>query len=165
MKDEGNKLDTLTGQMDSQISSLWLDEFRQSHYLLETFIAALPTNARKEFMELLQILAGDNELQKSPSSIRQKALRIITRLYTEDYPPKEIVQYESERRARERRQHDRRKQVRNSGDPWTANQIKILRTLADQSIPIKRIAKKLGRTTTAIESKARKINLLLVHAK
>jgi hypothetical protein len=161
MKDEENPSGNKTIQVNQQDWSAWLEELKQSHYILKALVATLPIKTRNEFVELLQTLAKDGESQESSSFARQKALQILAEVCRQDQPQKEVEQYEPERRASERRQRDRRQQTRNFGTPWTTEQIRILQTLAEQNIPIRRIALKLGRTSTAVQSKAKEINLPL----
>lgn len=148
-------------QLNVQVPALWLDELERSYYVLESIIASIPSDMQRELIELLQVLAKDGKSQKLPILARQKALEIMTEVYKEDQPFEEIAQYESELRASEQRQRDRRQQTFNSGSPWTAKQIRILQTLAEQNIPIRRIALKLGRTSTAVQSKAKGNNIPL----
>jgi hypothetical protein len=53
------------------------------------------------------------------------------------------------------------KQPLNSGKPWTAQQAQDLKHLAAQNTPTRIIGLKLGRTPTAIQSKASGIGLSL----
>ena len=46
------------------------------------------------------------------------------------------------------------KSTRNSGNPWTREDVKELRQLAKQNTPTRVIGLKLGRTETAVRSKA-----------
>lgn len=46
------------------------------------------------------------------------------------------------------------KSTRNSGKPWTSQEVKQLEKLADQNTPTRVIGLKLGRTEAAIYSKA-----------
>lgn len=160
MKDDGDESNKKNVQLNQQVSSLWLEELKRSHYIFESLVAALPTDTRKKFVELLQALAEDSEPQES-SSTRQKALQIVAEVCKHDQLPEQTTQHEPERRAGERRQRDRRQQTRNSGRPWTTEQIRTLQVLAEQNVPLRRIALKLGRTSTAVESKAKEINVSL----
>jgi len=45
-------------------------------------------------------------------------------------------------------------QRNNSGKPWTDEQVRQLKELADQNTPIRIVALKLGRTTFAIRRRA-----------
>ena len=51
---------------------------------------------------------------------------------------------------------------RNSGKPWTRDEIKALRQLArDVNVPTDKIAKQLGRSVTAIRSEAQRKDISL----
>ncbi len=53
------------------------------------------------------------------------------------------------------------KSDRNSGKPWTPNDVKNLKQLADDNTPTRVIGLKLGRTEDAIYSKASDENISL----
>ena len=53
------------------------------------------------------------------------------------------------------------KYIRNSGKPWTDNEIKQLKKLAAQNTPTRVIGLKLGRTEAAIRTKASEQNISL----
>ncbi|MEO9061098.1 MAG: hypothetical protein ABI270_03530 [Nitrosospira sp.] len=151
-------------ESNKQVLTLTLDELRRSHSILENVMAWLPLDTRKEFVELLRILAGHGESQESFDLVRQKALQLIIEACMQDHVYKKItykpeqITHKPERRAGERRQFDRRQQARNFGKPWTVEQVKILQTLIGQNIPTRQIALKLGRTSTAIQLKTRELN-------
>ena len=48
------------------------------------------------------------------------------------------------------------KYIRNTGKPWTSTQVKQLRQLASQDTPTRVIGLKLGRTESAVRTKASK---------
>jgi hypothetical protein len=50
-----------------------------------------------------------------------------------------------------------RKEYRNHGTPWTDEQIKLLNNLISQEIPFRQISQILGRTSSAVETKAKQI--------
>jgi len=159
MNNEEDKSGDEAIESNKQVLTLTLDKLKRSHSILENVMAWLPVDTRKEFVELLRILAGHGESQESLDLVRQKALQLITDACTQDHIYKKIT-YKPERRVGERRQLDRRQQARNYGKPWTAEQIKILQTLIGQNIPIRQIARKLGRTSTAIQLKTKELNAL-----
>ena len=49
----------------------------------------------------------------------------------------------------------------NGGRPWTPEQERLLRRLVAQRLPTGRIGQELGRTATAVASKARQLGLSL----
>lgn len=153
-------------ESNKQALTLTLDELKQSHSILENVMAWLPVDTRKEFVELLRILAGHGESQESFDLVRQKALQLIIEACMQDHVYKKItykpeqITHTPERRTGERRQLDRRQQARNFGKPWTVEQIKTLRILIGRNIPIRQIALKLGRTSTAIQLKTKELSAL-----
>ncbi len=142
-----------------------LEELQHSHYILEALIEALPSPTQKELVDLLQTLSGSGVSEQSSALIQRRALQIISRICKPDQPQKqaavEAAPRTHQKRLGERRQRDRRQQPANSGKRWTSQQEQILRILAEQNTPLRRIAMRLGRTSTAIQSKAREINLPL----
>lgn len=67
--------------------------------------------------------------------------------------------HEPERRTGQRRgTSDRRKEYHNFGTPWTEEQVKLLMSLLSQEVPLRRLAQILGRTSSAVETKAKQIN-------
>ncbi|WP_143860914.1 hypothetical protein [Nitrosovibrio sp. Nv4] len=72
-----------------------------------------------------------------------------------------VTRREPERRTNERRQGERRQRAYNSYGPWTAEHIHILEAMVSQNVPIRRIALKLGRTSGAVEAKAKEMNIPL----
>ena len=50
---------------------------------------------------------------------------------------------------------------RNSGKPWSQDEVKQLRQLAKENTPTRVIGLKLGRTPAAVQAKARSIELSL----
>ena len=142
-----------------------LEELQRSHYILEALMAGLSPHTRKELVGLLQILSEGVASRESSDSIRQRALQIISGIckpnQIQERAPVKTASREHQLRVGDRRQRDRRQQSTNSGKPWTTQQEQILRSLAEQNIPIRRIALKLGRTSTAVQSKARDINVSL----
>ena len=119
----------------------------------------------KELISLLQILSEGTAPRESSNSIRKQALQIVSGICK----PNQILEQahvrttprEYQQRSGERRQHDRRQQPANSGKSWTTQQEQILRNLAEQNIPARRIASKLGGTSTAIQAKAKEMNVPL----
>lgn len=152
-------------ELNQQISKHSLEELQRSHYILEALMAGLSPHARKELVGLLQILSERVASRESSDSVRQRALQIISGIckpnQIQEQAPVKTAPREHQQRLSERRQRDRRQQSANSGKPWTTHQKQILRNLAEQNIPIRRIALKLGRTSTAVQSKARDINVSL----
>ncbi|SEP27822.1 hypothetical protein [Nitrosovibrio sp. Nv6] len=146
---------------DVQVSVLWLEELERSHHVLKSVIASLPADARREFIEFLQILAEGVGSQELGDSARGRAHQIVAGLCKQDQADNEWLPDKSERRAGDRRIQDRRQEAGNSHKPWAAEQIQTLQILAEQKVPVLRIARKLGRTSTAIKSKAKEINLPL----
>jgi hypothetical protein len=53
------------------------------------------------------------------------------------------------------------KTTRNSGKPWTAQAVKELRQLAKENTPTRVIGLKLGRTPSAVQSKASQVGISL----
>lgn len=49
----------------------------------------------------------------------------------------------------------------NGGRPWTPEQERLLQQLVAQRLPTRRIGRELGRTATAVASKARQLGLSL----
>lgn len=152
--------------LNAQVPARWLDELERSHYVLESIIASLPADTQRELIELLEVLAKGDKSQELISSARGKASRIVAELCKQDQADdNRNPSHESARRTGDRRNQDRRQEADNSHKPWTAEQIRTLQILAEQNIPTRRIARKLGRTSTAIESKAKEINVSLNHNK
>lgn len=152
-------------ELKQQISDPSLEEFQRSHHLLEAFITLLPSHAQAELVNLLQTLSEGRISPESANSMRQRALQIVSGIckpnQSQERVPVETTPREYQKRSGERRQNDRRQPPANSGKPWTTQQEQILRSLAEQNTPIRRIALKLGRTSTAVQSKAKEINLPL----
>ncbi|MGH8763389.1 MAG: hypothetical protein ACREUR_09190 [Nitrosospira sp.] len=152
-------------ELKQQIPDLSLEEFQRSHHLLEAFITLLPSHAQAELVNLLQTLSESHISPESANSMRQRALQIVSGIckpnQSQEEVPVEAAPREYQKRSGDRRQRDRRQQPVNSGKPWTTQQEQVLRSLAEQNIPIRRIALKLGRTSTAVQSKAKEINLPL----
>jgi hypothetical protein len=142
-----------------------LEELRQSHRILQALIALIPMENRDEFLKLLLVLdkKGQNMggPQDLPSTDRRRILQMVPGNDSTASLDNEAGGYGPERRMGDRRKGDRRQPVNNFGKPWTPEQIETLRTLAIQNTPIRRIALKLGRTTTAIHLKAKEIGLPL----
>lgn len=147
------------------ISVLWLEEIKRSHHVLQKLIAALPVDTRTEFIGLLRVLAEGDESHDSFPSAQEKAHRIVADLCRENQGNEKSEPYESERRAGDRRKQNRRQAAGNSHKLWTAEQMQTLQSLVEQKVPILRIARKLGRTSAAIESKAKEIKLPLSQIK
>lgn len=154
-----------TIMLDQQLPEISLEELERSHYILDALMSGLSPSVRKELIGLLQILSQGAESQESSDSIHQRALQIVSGIckphQDSKQTPVKILLQEHQQKLGERRQHDRRQQSPNSGKPWTTQQEQILRNLAEQNIPARRIALKLGRTSTAVQSKAREINIPL----
>lgn len=152
-------------ELKQQISDPSLEEFQRSHHLLEAFITLLPSHSQTELVNLLQTLSEGHISPESANSMRQRALQIVSGIckpnQAQERVPVETTPREYQKRSGERRQSDRRQQPVNSGKPWTTQQEQVLRSLAEQNTPIRRIALKLGRTSTAVQSKAKEINLPL----
>ncbi len=143
-----------------------LDELRQSHLMLLALITLVAAETRDEFVKLLRTLAkypkAAGESQELQGHDRQRVLQIVSDAGKKAISDGEIARVEPERRMEERRKGDRRQQqLNNYGRPWTPEQIETLQTLARRNTPIRRIALKLGRTSTAIQLKAKEIDLPL----
>jgi len=152
--------------LDQNNENTELKELRQSHRALQGLIALIPVENRDEFLELLQILDKKEkdvgEPQELSSANHGRILEIAARAdRTTILDTENNAGYGPERRTGERRRGDRRQPVNNYGKPWTPEQIETLRTLAIQNTPIRRIALRLGRTSTAIQLKAKEIDLPL----
>ena len=152
-------------ELKQQISRHSLEELQRSHFILEALMAGLSPHTRKELVSLLQILSEGAAPRESSDTIQKKALQIVSGICKPNQIPEQAhvrtTPREYQQRSGERRQHDRRQQSANSGKPWTTQQEQILRNLAEQNIPARRIASKLGRTSTAIQSKAKEMNVSL----
>jgi hypothetical protein len=160
----GKKSDKISDNvipLDSKNSSVELEELRHSHSVLQSLIKLVPASTRGEFLKLLESLAKSDKLAEWSDPDRQRALHIVKEACRQEYPDRGIARHELERRVGERRKGDRRQQPNNYGRPWTQEQIQTLQILAEQDTPIRRIALKLGRTSTAIQSKAKEIDLPL----
>ncbi len=142
-----------------------LEELRQSHRILQALITLIPMENRDEFLKLLQALDREGKNMGGPQELSstdgRRILQIVSGNDSTASLDNEAGGYGPERRMNERRKGDRRQPVNNYGKPWTPEQIETLRTLATQNTPIRRIAFKLGRTSTAIHSKAKEIDLPL----
>jgi hypothetical protein len=112
---------------------------------------------------LLEALSEASPSGDRRSSDRRRALQIVREACRAEEPNHEFgqPQYEDDRRVGERRQLDRRKMPRNSGKPWTAEQIATLQTLARLNVPVRRIGLKLGRSSAAVLAKAKEMHLPL----
>lgn len=154
-------------ESNQQLPEHSLEELERSHYILEALMVGLSPSTRGEFLNLLQILSEGTGSRESSDSIRQRALQIVSGIckphQIQGQAPVRITPREDQQRLGERRQYDRRQQATNSGKPWTTQQEQILRNLAEQDIPARRIALKLGRTSTAVRSKAKEMNLSLIN--
>ncbi|MBA4142636.1 MAG: hypothetical protein H0X43_06435 [Nitrosospira sp.] len=162
------KADDKIAQPAEDASALWLDELKQSHLVLQKLIAALPPDIRPEFIELLRILAEGDEAHGSFPSALKKVGQIVTELCRQDQANNKSLPQEPEepeRRAGERRNQYGWQGACNAHTVWTTEQIGTLRNLAEQNMPIRRIARRLGRTSAAIESKAKEFNVRLNHVK
>jgi hypothetical protein len=161
----GKKSDKISDNvipLDLKNSGVELEELRQSHSVLQSLITLVPPSTRAEFLKLLESLAKSDKSAESSDPDRQRALHIIREVCRQEHSDRGIERHEFERRAGERRKGDRRQQQPNNyGRPWTQEQIQTLRILAGQNTPIRRIALKLGRTSTAIQSKAKEMDLPL----
>jgi hypothetical protein len=147
--------------LDDHISGLWHEELKRSYEILKTVLSSLPSERQIKLIELLQAIAEDRIPRDTLSPSREKALQIVDAACKDDRTPPDLLRHESERRSRERRQGDRREYARNFGSPWFAEHIRILEIMASQNIPLRRIALRLGRTSAAVESKAKELNIPL----
>ena len=163
MKDREDAVSQRIMELRQEISSLRLEEYRRSQDILEALVGALPTDTRAEFVELLEALSEASPSGERRSSDRRRALQIVKEVCRPEEPINESgqPQYEHDRRVGERRQLDRRKMARNSGKPWTAEQIATLQTLVRLNVPVRRIGLKLGRSSAAILAKAKEMHLPL----
>lgn len=155
---------SLTLDQDNEVHEL--KELRRSHLKLQALIALIPSERRAELVELLEALVKDGESGEGNQEIARldrgrRILQIVSEAGRTAISGGETIQYEPERRMGERRKGDRRQPLNNIGKPWTPEQIETLRNLAIQNTPIRRIALKLGRTSTAIQLKAKEIDLPL----
>lgn len=139
-----------------------LEELRRSHSILQALIALVPAGNRSEFVELLQSLVENGKSPQSTDPDRRRTLQIVEEVRRQGHSSREVARHMVERRVGERRKGDRRQQQPNNyGRPWTREQVQTLETLVRQNTPIRRIALKLGRTSTAIQSKAKEMDLPL----
>ncbi|MBA4143409.1 MAG: hypothetical protein H0X43_10510 [Nitrosospira sp.] len=150
-------------ELKRRISSLQLGESGRTHEILEALIALVPQETRGEFVGLLETLSKDAPDRERRGFDRRRALQIVEGVCRPEHFAREAAQsqHESDRRVGERRQRDRRKWARNSRKPWTDEQIQALQTMVEQHVPVRRIALKLGRTSTAVLAKAKEIKLAL----
>ncbi|SEP37019.1 hypothetical protein [Nitrosovibrio sp. Nv6] len=146
---------------DEDVLDPWNEELQQSYQILKSVLNILPPESRGELVELLQIIAEDCVSRKSQSSLASTAEQIIARICRDDNAHPGAARREPERRAGERRQGERRQRAYNSYGPWTAEHIRILEAMVSQNVPIRRIALKLGRTSGAVEAKAKELNVPL----
>jgi hypothetical protein len=163
MKDKELAVSQRMMELRQQISSLRLEESRHSQEILEALIGSLPTDTRAELVELLEALSEASPSGDRRSSDRRRALQIVKEVCRAEEPVDETgqSQYEPDRRVGERRQLDRRKAARNSGKPWSPEQVAALQTLVRQNVPVRRIGLKLGRSSAAILAKAKEMHLPL----
>lgn len=163
MKDKELAVSQRMMELRQQISSLRLEESRRSQDILQAFIGSLPTDTRAELVELLEALSEASPAGDRRSSDRRRALQIVKEVCRAEEPVDETrrPQYEPDRRVGERRQLDRRKAARNSGKPWSPEQVAALQTLVRQNVPVRRIGLKLGRSSAAILAKAKEMHLPL----
>lgn len=162
MKDREDAVSQRMMELRQEISSLRLEEYRRSQDILEALVGALPTDTRAEFVELLEALSEASPSGDRRSSDRRRALQIVKEVCRAEEPTNEPGQPQYEdRRLGERRQLDRRKMARNSGKPWTAEQIATLQTLVRLNVPVRRIGLKLGRSSAAVLAKAKEMHLPL----
>jgi hypothetical protein len=162
MKQKTDNISSNVIPLDIKNPSVELEELRHSHSVLQSLMALMPADTRGEFMKLLESLANNDESLKVANPDHQRALQIVEEVCRQESSHKEHARHEIERRAGERRKTDRRqRQPNNYGRPWTQEQIQTLHVLARQKTPIRRIALRLGRTSTAIQSKAKEIDLPL----
>jgi hypothetical protein len=162
MKHKTDSISSNVILLDSKNSRVELEELQQSHLVLQSLIALIPFDTRSEFVELLESLANNEKSLEVANPDRRRALQIVEEVCRQEHPRREVARHEMERRVGERRKTDRRqRQPNNYGRPWTQEQIQTLQVLARQNSPIRRIALKLGRTSTAIQSKAKEMDLPL----
>ena len=163
MKDRKHPLSQRMIELRQEISSLRLEEYRRSQDILESLVAVLPADTRAEFVELLETLSKASPASDRRSFDRRRALEIVKEVCRKEEPVMQIAQphYEPDRRIGERRQFERRKTPRNSGKPWTPEQLETLQALINQNVPVRRIGLKLGRTSAAILAKAKEIDMPL----
>ncbi|MEO7320810.1 MAG: hypothetical protein ABIW02_04135 [Nitrosospira sp.] len=100
MKDEKAESNKEAGELSQQPS---LKELQQSHHILEALISTLPTQTKKELVDLLQTLAKSDESQETNNAVHQRALQIVSDICKPN-SHKEI----KEQGGNERRHHDRR---------------------------------------------------------
>jgi hypothetical protein len=163
MKDKEHNAIQRMIELRQEISNLRLEEYRRSQDILEALVAVLPGNTRAELVKLLETLSEAPQSGDRRSFDRRRALEIVKEICRAEDPINEAVQPEnaSDRRVAERRQLDRRKTARNAGKPWTPAQLTMLQALVSQSVPVRRIGNKLGRTSAAILAKAKEMDLPL----
>lgn len=78
MKHEKSRPDKEAGEPNQLVSGPSLEELQRSHHVLEALIATLPLHTRKELVDLLQTLAGDDKSQELTDSFHQRALQIVS---------------------------------------------------------------------------------------
>lgn len=142
-------------------SELWHEELERSYKILKSVLHSLSPEKQRELIELLQTISEDRVSQETSSSPRKKALSIMDGVCKDDRTPSKLPLHEPERRIRERRQADWRQHAHNFGNRWSAEHIRILEIMANQNIPLRRMALRLGRTSAAVELKARELNIPL----
>lgn len=107
MKHEKIKSNNDIVELNPQASGPSLEELQRSHHIVEALMAALPPDAKKELVDLLQTLAKGSESQETISSVHQRALQIVSDICKPN-TPQIIEDQESGQAMGERRNRDRR---------------------------------------------------------
>lgn len=94
-------------ELNQQAPGPSLEELQQSHHIVEALMAALPSDAKKELVDLLQTLAKGDESQIAINSAHQRALQIVSDICKPNSSHK-IEDEAYTREMGERRQRDRR---------------------------------------------------------
>lgn len=94
-------------ELNQPASGPSLEELQRSHQIVEALMAALPSDTKKELVDLLQTLAKGSEPQETISSVHQRALQIVSDICKPNTFQK-IEDQESGQEMGERRNRDRR---------------------------------------------------------
>ena len=95
-------------ELNQQAPGPSLEELQRSHHIVEALMGALPSDTKKELIDLLQTLAKGNGSQIVIDSAHQRALQIVSDICKPNSPyeieDEANTQETGERRQRERRQ-------------------------------------------------------------
>src|SRR5690348_6425416 len=106
MKQKTNNISSNVVPLDIKNPSVELEELRQSHSVLQSLIALIPSATRSEFVELLESLANNEKSLKVANPDQRRALQIVEEVCRQESSHKEYARHEIERRAGERRKTD-----------------------------------------------------------